>query len=139
MRNIHSAMLVPWIRTKFAFWVLLALVVGCDTSGSSESKESAQPEPAAKQQPEPTPDKSEPPKGDDPVADMEKMVEAVCACKDVECVVEVQKRTAELGAKYKDGTMDAAQAQKLGDLARKFTKCATEIGGTKDAGGDGEK
>lgn len=74
---------------------------------------------------------------DDPVADMEKMVDEVCACEDKECLDKAMKKAQEMGKKYqgKEGDLSEEDMKKVQKLGKKMMKCAMEIE-TGGGGGD---
>lgn len=68
--------------------------------------------------------------GDDATADMQKMVDKACACKDAKCIEEVTKEWTEMGKKWAEkagsGDIDAEDAKKMAELGQKFAKCAQD-------------
>ena len=79
--------------------------------------------------------------GDDPVKDMEKIVDEMCACKDVKCLEGVQKKMEEMGKKYADTDpkdMDAETMKKLTALGMKAAECGQKImtGGGEEKEGE---
>lgn len=64
--------------------------------------------------------------GSDGMAELEKGVDKICACKDSECV---KKATADLEKtlKGKDKPTSESDLKKLGELTTKMMKCSTDI------------
>src|SRR5689334_1787989 len=71
----------------------------------------------------------------------EKMVNEICACKDMKCVEEAQKKMAEKAKDMqpKDADEAAKMAKEMQPLTEKMQKCLEEIAKKGAGGGEGDK
>jgi hypothetical protein len=70
--------------------------------------------------------------GDDPVTEMERVKDAMCACETTDCVNEVGERLNAVGATFAGSKLTAEQSDRVTAASTAIDECAARITGAPD-------
>ncbi len=76
-------------------------------------------------------------KAGEAIADMKKIKDKMCACKDAACVAKVSEDMAKLNEKHKDTKATESQMKEAMKIAGEIAKCSEKAMGDMGAGGGG--